>query len=135
MSEVGDKRWTGMDVVDGRCRCHRSLEPPSGQHWLPHSDPEPGPDIRVVVLCGDEPGFLRMVRVPGGWHRQGAATSYSDYTSPVPWSDAGRCWAGAEHPVLDASRIAELAGRRAGAAIRPTASPDFVRSTSEHWLG
>ncbi len=118
MGEAGDKRWTGVDVVDDRCRCNRAVDPPSGQHWQPHRDPEPGPNVRVVVLCGDEPGFLRMVRVPGGWHRQGAATSYSDRTPPVPWSDTGQCWAGVQHSVLDASRVAESTGRRADADDR-----------------
>ncbi len=137
MSEVGDERWTGANTMDIPCRCHRTLDPPGGPHWQPHSVPEPGPDVRVVVLCGDDPGFLRMVRVPGGWHRQGAATSYSDCTPPIPWSDAGRCWAGAQHPVLDATASANRqdseAGQRPATRQTPTRSdtrtPVAVSST------
>ncbi|MGI9002936.1 MAG: hypothetical protein ACR2GH_14960 [Pseudonocardia sp.] len=85
------------------CRCHRPLTAPDGQHWWPHRDPEPGPEVRVVVLWGDEPAFLRSVRVDGGWHAHGFATPRLDPTPPQPWTVTGRCWAGVHHPVVDAT--------------------------------
>lgn len=57
-----------------------------------------------MVLYGDEPGFLRRVRVPGqGWHCEGAAAPYPERTPPKPWPMVGRCWAGVQHPVVDAT--------------------------------
>jgi len=87
----------------GHCRCHRSLSRPDRPHWWPLRDLEPGPEVRVVVLYGDHPDFLRMVRVPTGWHGQGAAAPHPDRTPPEPWATVGRCWAGSQHPVIDAT--------------------------------
>jgi len=87
------------------CPCHRALLGPDQPHWWPLRDPEPGPEVRVVVLYGDHPDFLRMVRVPTGWHAQGAAAPHPDRTPPEPWLAVGRCWAGSQHPVINAAPI------------------------------
>ncbi len=86
-----------------RCRCRRPLTPPEGQHWWPHRDPEPGPEVRVVVVWGDKPHVLRSVRVEDGWHAQGFAAPYPEHTPPEPWTATGRCGAGSQHPVVDAT--------------------------------
>jgi hypothetical protein len=85
-----------------RCRCHRPFT--TNEHcWWPLRDPEPGPQVQVVVLVGDDPGFLRMERVPGGWHGRGAGAPHPELTGPEPWSAVGRCWDRRQHPVLDAT--------------------------------
>ena len=52
----------GRPLIE-HCRCHRPLSSPDGRHWWPYRDAEPGPEVQVVALYGDEPGFLRMERV------------------------------------------------------------------------
>jgi len=86
-----------------RCRCRRPLTPPDGPHWWPHRDPEPGPEVRVVVVHGDKPHLLRSVRVDGGWHAEGFAAPHPDHTPPEPWSATGRCGFRVQHPVVDAT--------------------------------
>lgn len=84
-----------------RCRCQLSLEAPAAECWWPRRDAEPGPNVRAVALYGQDPGFLRRVRVPGGWHTEGFGAAYPERTPPVCWPDAGRCWAQVAHPVVD----------------------------------
>ncbi len=96
----GHADWAGTDTSPS-CRCHRPLRPPSGQHWYPQLDPEPGPRVQAVALHGDDPQYLRRVRVPGGWHGRGHAANHPDATPPVAWAQTGQCWAGHEHPVID----------------------------------
>lgn len=57
--------------------------------------------MRAVALYGQDPGFLRRVRVAGGWRGAGAAAAYPEYTPPIPWPTVGRCWAEVDHPVAD----------------------------------
>ncbi|MGH3567177.1 MAG: hypothetical protein ACRDRH_14330 [Pseudonocardia sp.] len=92
------------------------MSPPDGRHWWPYRDAEPGPEVGVVVLYGDEPGFLRMERVDGGWHSQGVAAPYPELTPPQPWAATGRCWAGAAHPVMDATQ--HITPQRPAPAVR-----------------
>lgn len=94
-------RSEGSAVAD-RCRCHLPLNPPAGlTHWWPRRDAEPGPAVRAVAQCGQDPGLLRRVRVVGGWRGAGAAAAYPEHTPPMPWPRVGRCWAGIDHPVAD----------------------------------
>lgn len=83
------------------CRCHRPLAAPDHQHWWPHQDPEPPDRVSVVAVYGEDPGFLRRVRVRGGWRTMGAGACYADSSPPRPWSELGSCWAGGTHPVVD----------------------------------
>jgi hypothetical protein len=88
------------------CRCGLLLTPPPDVHyWLPSRDPEPGPHVRAVALCGQDPGILRTERTPGGWHSQGAAAIYPEHTPAKPWKHVGRCWDGREHPVRDVTEV------------------------------
>jgi len=57
----------------------------------------------MIVLNGDDPQSMRIMRVPGGWHAQGTAASHPELTAPEPWTEVGLCWAGREHPVVDAT--------------------------------
>lgn len=57
--------------------------------------------MHIIALYGDDPGYLRRVRVPGGWHTRGHAANHPDATPPVQWANTGRCWAGRHHPVID----------------------------------
>ncbi|MGI9001268.1 MAG: hypothetical protein ACR2GH_06335 [Pseudonocardia sp.] len=77
------------------------MDSPEGPHWWASRDPEPGPEVLAVALLGRDPGFLRSVRVLGGWHTRGAAATYADLALPEPWAQVGCCWDGVEHPVLD----------------------------------
>ncbi|MGH3568363.1 MAG: hypothetical protein ACRDRH_20505 [Pseudonocardia sp.] len=61
--------------------------------------------MRAVALYGQDPRILRRRRVPGGWHGEGLAASYPDRTPPVPWPEAGRCWAEVDHPVVDVTGV------------------------------
>ena len=83
------------------CRCHRPLSPPPGPHWWPQRDPQPGPEVRVVAIYGENPEFLRRVRLNGGWRTAGSGAAHPDCTPPGPWLRTGQCWAGADHPVVD----------------------------------
>jgi hypothetical protein len=83
------------------CRCHCPFDPPVGPHWWPARDPEPGEHVRAVAIYGADPGFLRRVRVPGGWHSQGSGANHPDCTPPGPWARTGLCWDGVDHPVVD----------------------------------
>jgi len=86
------------------CRCNLPLAPPDNRpYWRPMLDPEPNDSVTTVVLYGQHPDFLRMVRVPGGWHTRGAAASHADLTPPEPWITVGRCYAGRQHAVVDAT--------------------------------
>jgi hypothetical protein len=88
------------------CRCGLLLTaPPNDHHWLPSRDPEPGPHVQAVALCGQDPAILRSERTPGGWRSQGAAAIYPDDTPPKPWERVGRCWDGREHPVRDVTGL------------------------------
>lgn len=77
------------------------MDAPVAECWWPRRDPEPGLAVRAVALHGQDPEFLRRVRVPGGWHTEGAGAAYPECTPPAPWVQAGRCWAEAGHPVVD----------------------------------
>lgn len=86
------------------CRCHRAFGVPDGlRFWAPMRDPEPDAEVRIVAFVGEDPAILRMVRVPGGWHGQGVAAPHPELTAPEPWPTVGRCWAGADHSVIDAT--------------------------------
>jgi hypothetical protein len=88
------------------CRCGLLLTAPSNdQHWLPSRDPEPGPEVQAVALCGQDPTILRSERTPGGWRSRGAAAIYPEGTPPKPWERVGRCWDGREHPVRDVTGL------------------------------
>jgi hypothetical protein len=88
------------------CRCGLLLTPlPDADHWLPSRDPEPGPHVQAVALCGQDPTILRSERTPDGWRSQGAAAVYPDHTPPKPWERVGRCWDGREHPVRDVTGL------------------------------
>jgi len=87
-----------------QCRCHRAFDAPGGLRcWSPMRDPEPDAEVRIVAFVGEDPAVLRMVRVPGGWHGQGVAAPHPELTAHEPWPTVGRCWAGADHPVIDAT--------------------------------
>jgi hypothetical protein len=74
------------------CRCGLLLTPPSNDHhWLPSRDPEPGPHVQAVALCGQDPAILRSERTPDGWRFHGAAATYPDLIPPKP----GSAWAAA----------------------------------------
>ncbi len=83
------------------CRCGLPIDPPTGPHWLPSRDPEPGAHVLAVALCSHEPAILRYERVAGGWRSNGAAAIYPNHTPPKPWQRVGLCWDGREHPVRD----------------------------------
>lgn len=130
----------GVAVADF-CRCHLPLDPPlqpAVRCWWPRREAEPGSHVRVVAMCGVDPRFLRRVREPGGWRSRGHGANHPDCTPPVPWSDVGSCWAGAEHAVVDATdtlvpaAVEGLAEGRGGAAL-PTADPPDVDRLS--WAG
>ncbi len=57
--------------------------------------------MRAVASYGQDPGFLRRVRVAGGWHTVGLEAAHPDCTPPAPWAESGRCWAQVDHPVVD----------------------------------
>lgn len=107
-----DDRRVGS-VTGAVCRCHLPLDAPDEPHWWPVRDAEPGPGVQVVVLQGQDPFFLRRVRRPGGWHTEGHGAAYPEFTPPKPWADTGLCWAGNNHPVIDAtSSTLECEGER-----------------------
>jgi len=85
----------------------RSPARPPGRHphWLPSRNPEPGPDVQAVALCGCDPVILRCERTSGGWRSDGAAALYPDHTPPKPWELVGRCWDGREHPICDVTTL------------------------------
>ncbi len=85
------------------CRCHLPLDPPFDRHWLPWRDPEPELAVLTVALYGHDPAFLRRVRVPGGWLSQGSGACHPGCIPPNQWQDIGWCWAGVQHPVVDAT--------------------------------
>jgi hypothetical protein len=87
------------------CRCGLPLDPPDHPHWLPSRDPEPGPEVQAVALCGYNPAILRCVRTAGGWRSQGPRACYPDHTPPKQWERVGRCWDGQEHPVYDVTSL------------------------------
>jgi len=96
-----------------RCRCHLPLVPPDGLAcWWPRRDPEPGDHVLAVAMHGDDARFLRLVRVRERWYRRGAGANHPDSTPPVPWSEAGRCWAGTHHAVVDATDMVASAEQR-----------------------
>jgi hypothetical protein len=66
--------------------------------WQPISDPNPGPEVRVVARYGDDPRDLRAVRTRTGWVRCGTEVEASG--DPVPWKRVGRCSAGRSHWVV-----------------------------------
>ncbi len=75
------------------CRCHLPVDPPLDlPHWWPCRDPEPAKHVVAVAMYGQQPAFLRRVRVPGGWHTQGG------------WGEPSRCHAaeavGGRRPLL-----------------------------------
>jgi hypothetical protein len=93
------------------CRCHLPLTPPPyEEHWLPIRDPEPGPHVQAVALCGQDPKILRSERTPDGWRTQGAAANYADHTPPKPWEQVGRCWNRRDHPVRDVTALIHRPG-------------------------
>lgn len=83
------------------CRCHLPSDSPSGRHWFPSRHAEPDLRVLAIALHGQDPQFLRRVRVPGGWHSQGLGAAHPDATPPKPWTDVGLCWAGQQHAVVD----------------------------------
>jgi hypothetical protein len=88
------------------CRCGLPLAPPPNEpHWLPTRDPEPGPHVQAVALCGQDPEILRSERAPGGWRTRGAANSYADCTPPRSWEHVGFCWNRRDHPVRDVTGL------------------------------
>ena len=88
-------------MADQACRCGLSLKPQLAGFWWPRRDPEPGPEVRGVALFGQDPGFLRRVRVAGGWHTEGSGAAHPGCTPPAPWQRTGQCWAQVAHPVVD----------------------------------
>ncbi len=88
-------------MADQECRCGLSLDPQVALSWWPRTDPEPGPEVRAVALYGQDPGFLRRVRVVGGWRTEGAGAAHPECTPPSPWAEVGRCWPQVAHPVVD----------------------------------
>jgi len=70
-------------------------------------------DVLAVATYGDDARFLRLVRLRGRWYRRGAGANHPDATPPVQWSEAGRCWAGTHHAVVDATDLV------ASAELRP----------------
>lgn len=89
--------------------------------------------MRAVAQCGQDPGFLRRVRVARGWRTAGAAAAYPEHTPPMPWSRVGLCWAGIDHPVEDVTVfIARVDGggddagpkRAVGSTLRTAAHKD-----------
>lgn len=128
-SELRSADVAGGDVADRRCRCHLPLAPPDGPHWWPQRDPEPGERVLAVALYGQDAGFLRLVRLRGRWYRRGSGANHPDATGPVPWANAGRCWDGAHHAVVDATGLVPSGEQRprvvvvGDAAIRQPDSP------------
>ncbi len=90
------------------CRCHLPFDPPAGPHWWPARDPEPGEHVLAVAIYGQDPRFLRRVRVAGGWLSQGSAANYPDCTPPAPWTYTGRCWDDVDHSVVDVTHDPRL---------------------------
>ncbi len=89
------------------------LDGPEGRpHWWPQRDPEPDGRVLAVASYGADPAFLRLVRVRGRWYRRGLGANHADATPPVAWSDAGRCWAGVHHAVVDATEPVASAEQR-----------------------
>jgi len=91
------------DAVADLCRCHLPLDPPVGQHWWPSRDPEPDPTVTAVAMHGQTPAHLRAVRTAGGWRTAGSLTNHPGQRPPSPWPVVGTCWAGQDHPVVDAT--------------------------------
>lgn len=86
------------------CACGLSTEPPVGaKWWRPDLDTDPGPSVRAVVRCGEEPELRRAIRRQDGtgWAEYGAMVNYyHDITPPMNWARVGTCWAGTPHPVV-----------------------------------
>jgi hypothetical protein len=57
-----------MPPVIPTCRCGLQLAPipADQQHWLLSRDPEPGPEVKAVAICGQDPAILRSERIAGG---------------------------------------------------------------------
>ena len=91
-----------MVATTRECPCYLPLNPPADEPvMIPSRDPEPGPEVKIVALWGQNPAVLRMERVATGWHTRGAAASHHEITPPEPWETVGFCYRGAEHPVVD----------------------------------
>jgi hypothetical protein len=115
-SESGTAPAERVDELPAVCRCHRPLSAPDGPHWWPHQDAEPPDRVGVVAIYGEDPGFLRRVRVAGGWRTMGSGACHAGSGPPRPWEDLGACWAGAIHPVVDVTgwdRVSESAEKSA----------------------
>jgi len=86
--------------------------------------------VLAVALYGDDPRFLRLVRVRSLWYRRGTGAAHPDHSAPVPWSDAGRCWAGQDHAVVDATEQVASAEHRPRLLVTVEATiPPISRGT------
>lgn len=84
------------------CWCGLDLEPPAGTEcWQPDLDPEPGPQVYAVAICGESPLARRAVRREdhAGWQTTGTHIAPPDKAITWHWSEVGRCPAGGLHPV------------------------------------
>lgn len=86
------------------CRCGLPVDEPAEPHWWPSRDPEPNADVLAVVQHGQSTVAMHWVRRTGGWVTRGYFAVHPDHTPPRPWDRVGWCWAGTEHPVIDATR-------------------------------
>ena len=55
----------------------------------------------AVALHGQDPRFLRRIRVQGGWRSRGLGAAHPDATPPAHWAEIGQRWAGEQHVVID----------------------------------
>lgn len=85
------------------CQCGLDLEPPPDiECWRPDLQPDPGPDVYAVAICGEFPAARRAVRCENGagWQERGASPHWPGAGSiTLAWSEIGRCSAGGLHPV------------------------------------
>lgn len=104
---------SGWDVgVAETCRCHLPMVPPEGlPQWWPQRDPEPDERVLAVALYGQDPECLRRVRRREGWCHRGSGVRHPAGPA-VSWVDVGRCWAGVDHAVVDATEAVVSAEQR-----------------------
>ncbi len=122
-SELRSADVAGGGGADRRCRCQLPLVSPDGPHWWPQRDPEPGERVLAVALYGEDAGFLRLVRLLGRWYRRGSGANHPDVTEPVPWANAGQCWAEAHHAVVDATGLIPSGEQRPRVVAGEAATP------------
>lgn len=101
----------GVGVVD-ICRCRLPMVPPEGlPRWWPRQDPEPDERVLAVVLYGQDPECLRRVRRREGWCLRGSGVR-PPAVPAVSWMEVGRCGAGVDHAVVDATEVVVSAEQR-----------------------